>query len=66
MRGGHLAGGVVLHSGHEAGLCLGLCHPSQDTSGPDCGRIEELRHHIEGVLVVCNAEARQGIGNSVD
>lgn len=42
----HLTGGVV-HAGHEAGLCSVLCHSSQDTSGPDRGGLEVLRHHLE-------------------
>ena len=42
----HLAGCVV-HSGHEASLRSVLCSLSQDTSGPDRGRLEELRHHLE-------------------
>lgn len=45
----HLSGGVV-HSCHEASLCSVLCRLSQDTSGPDRGRLEELRHHLESNL----------------
>ena len=40
-----------MHSGHEAGPCLVLCHLSQDSSGPDRGRPEDLRHHFEGRLL---------------
>lgn len=51
MGGRHLSKGVVLDRGHEAGLCWILYHASQDSSGPDGGRPEELRDHLEWRVV---------------
>lgn len=53
-----------MHSGHEAGPCLVLCHLSQDTSRPDRGRLEDLRHHVERRLVRFVGDSKWYVGRA--
>ena len=53
---------VDLHSREEACLRAVLCHLSQDTGGPDSGRLEVVGEHFRVEMCILKVESRYALG----